>query len=211
MVYKKKRNYWLNKADNSVLNFISPKLRYYKDSKGNQYEKYNDKYFLFEDVVFVKLYRKNSWITRRVIDASAYNLYHNSNKSGNGKPENSIIKSMTENIGKVLGGEVFMPTHDDGEFGIMNGHSSFQKTFTDYAYEVLHQYQGEFAIYRSADMTPFLTSGISKLHYTYNSNNYWWLGTQYEDHDEAWSITPNGSLYPSYSIYWVMGLVVCIK
>ena len=92
-----------------------------------------------------------------------------------------------------------------------NGHSSFQKTFTDYAYEVLHQYQGEFAIYRGADMTPFLTSGISKLHYTYNSNNYWWLGTQYEDHDEAWSIIPNGSLYPSYSIYWVMGLVVCIK
>lgn len=72
---------------------------YYQDSKGNKYEKYNDKYFLIEDVVFVKLYRKNSWITRRVIDASVYNLYHNSNKSGNGKPENSIIKSMTKNIG----------------------------------------------------------------------------------------------------------------
>lgn len=118
---------------------------------------------------------------------------------------------MIENIGKVLGGEVHMPTYSDGEFGTLNGHSSFSKVYTDYAYQVLTQHSGRHAIYRGADLTPFSAPGMIMPDYTDNSSGYWWLGTQYENNNEAWSFIPNGSLYPSYSISWVMGVVVAIR
>ena len=182
---------------------------YYQDSQGNQYEKYNNKYFLIEDVAFVKFPGKKSWLTKKIIDAAPYNLYHNTH-TDNAKPENSILKGMIENIGKVLGGEVFMPTYGDDEFGSLSNHSRLGKLYTDYAYEVLTQHSGHVAVYRDTDLKPFSAPGIKMPEYSNSSNQYWWVGTQYKNSNEAWSLQPSG-VYYAYNIYWVMGVVVAIR
>ena len=189
---------------------------YWQDTDGNKYEKYNGEYFKFEDVEFVKIPKLNTWFTEKIIDFSPFNIYYN-NYSDNAKPEHSIFKALVEDIGKVLGGEVYMPTYDNGDFSVKpaldaNLHSQLKKESTDYAKTILGSYLGEYVgNYRGVDLSTFVESSHRMPYYHSNFHQYWWLGTQYPDSEPyAHSITFYGRL-DWHEVYHVFGVVVCIR
>ena len=189
---------------------------YWQDNEGAKYEKYNGQYYKIEPVDFVKIPKQNTWFTEKIIDFSPFNLYYSSFPD-NAKPERSIFKAMVEDIGKVLKGEVHMPTYDSGEFGIVpaleGGSSSIhlKKESTDYAKAVLNQYSSNTAKYRGTDLSSFGESNVSWPYYNSGYHQHWWLGTQYPySNPYARYIYDNG--YVDYSnVYYVFGVVVCIR
>ncbi len=189
---------------------------YWQDSAGNQYEKYNGQYFKIEPVDFVKIPKLNTWFTEKIIDFSPFNIYY-SGYPDNGKPERSIFKALIEDIGKVLGGEVNMPTYDTGDFGVkpaLNArlYSELKKESTDYSKAILGSYSNQYiGKYRGVNLIPFVESGHRMPFYHSQFHQYWWLGTQYLDSDPyTHSITSNGSL-DWHDVYHVFGVVVCIR
>ena len=189
---------------------------YWQDSAGNKYEKYDGQYFKIEQVEFVKIPKLNTWFTEKIIDFSPFNIYFD-NYPNNAKPEHSIFKAIVEDISKILGGEVFMPTYDTGDFGVKpaldaNLYSQLKKESTDYAKAILGGYSGEYVgNYRGVNLNTFVESGHRMPYYHSNFHQFWWLGAQYPDSDPyAHSITNNGS--PDWhDVYYVFGVVVCIR
>ncbi len=189
---------------------------YWQDSAGNKYEKYNNQYFKIEPVDFVKIPKLNTWFTEKIIDFSPFNIYY-SGYSDNAKPEHSIFKTIVKNISKILGGEVFMPTYDNGDFSVKPAldarlYSQLKKESTDYAKAILGSYSGEYVgNYRGVDLNTFVESGHRMPYYHSSFHQFWWLGAQYPDSDPyAHSIINNGSL-DWHDVYHVFGVVVCIR
>ncbi len=188
---------------------------YWQDTDDNQYEKYNDQYFKIEPVDFVKIPKQNTWFTEKIIDFSPFNIYYTSYPD-NAKPERSIFNAMVQDIGKVLKGDVYMPTYDTGDFQVKPAldarlYSHLKKESTDYAKAILGSYSNQYVgKYRSVDLNPFVESGHRMPYYHSSFHQYWWLGTQYPDSDPyTHSITNNGS--PDWhDVYHVFGVVVCI-
>ena len=188
---------------------------YWQDKKGNKYEKYNGQYYKFESVDFVKIPEQNTWYTEKIIDFSPFNLYYEDYRD-NRKPEHSIFKAMVEDIGKVLGGDVYMPTYDSGEFSVLpavqkNLVSKLKKEPTNYAQAVLNQQSG--TTYRGADLSSFAESGVEWLRYNIFLRKRWWLGTQYNDnYAQVYNLNHRGDGFLDYShVNLVFGVVVCIR
>ncbi len=189
---------------------------YWQDSEGNKYEKYNGKYFKIEPVNFVKIPKQNTWFTEKIIDFSPFNIYY-TNYSDNAKPEHSIFKAMVQDIGKVLGGEVYMPTYDTGDFSVKPAldaslYSQLKKESTDYAKAILGRYSGEYVgNYRGVNLNPFVESGHLMPYYNSSNHQNWWLGTQYPNSNpNARNIYSNGNLNNN-NVNNVFGVVVCIR
>ena len=190
--------------------------KYYKDSSGNRYEMYNGHYYKFEDVEFVKIPKKNTWFTKRIIDFSPFNIYVESYPD-NAKPEHSIFKAMVEEIGKILNVETFMPTYDDGDFSVKpildasgNVHPKLIRKSTDYAKAVVSQYLGHQSYYRGSNMNSYISVSY---YFLYNSvySQYWTLSTQYPNSLLSFYIISPGGDLSSISVYYVLGVVVCIR
>ena len=187
---------------------------YYKDSAGDRYELYNGSYYKFEDVEFEKIPEQDTWFTKTIIDFTPVNIFVQ-NHSDNAKPENSIFKALVENIGKMLGGEVYMPTYHDSEFSVKpaldkNKRELLKKQATDYAKAVLNQYSGNQPFYRGADLNAYPNA---KEHPRYDSDyqQQWWLGTKQKfSYPSAYRIIPTGAL-GWRNVHHVYGVVVCIK
>ncbi len=187
---------------------------YYKDSVGDRYELYNGSYYKFEDVEFEKIPEQDTWFTKKIIDFTPFNIFVQ-NHSDNAKPENSIFKALVENIGKMLGGEVHMPTYHDSEFSVKpaldkNKQELLKKQTTDYAKAVLNQYSGNQPFYRGADLNAYPNV---KEHPRYDSSyqQQWWLGTKYNYlYPSAYRIVPTGA-FSWRNVHHVYGVVVCIK
>ena len=188
---------------------------YWQDAQGTKYEKYNNQYYKIEPVDFVKIPKQNTWFTKKIIDFSPFNLYYSS-YSENAKPERSIFKAMVEDIGKVLGGEVHMPTYDTGDFQMKPAldaamYNQLKKESTDYAKAVLNQYSSHIPKYRGTDLSSFGESGVSWPYYRSGYHQYWWLGTQYPNSNpSARNIYNDGNLN-WYHVGYVFGVVVCIR
>ncbi len=202
-----------SKAKDYTLKFTRS---YWQDSEGNKYEKYNNQYFKIGPVDFIKIPKLNTWFTEKIIDFSPFNIYY-SGYSDNGKPEHSIFKALVEDIEKVLGGEVYMPTYDDGDFSVKpaldaNLHSQLKKESTDYAKAILSSYSNQYVgNYRGVALNPFVESGHRMPFYHSQFHQHWWLGTQYPDSDPyTHNITRNGS-QDWNDVYYVFGVVVCIR
>ena len=188
---------------------------YWQDSEGNKYEKYNNHYFKIEPVDFVEIPKQNTWFTEKIIDFSPFNIYYSSYPD-NAKPERSIFKAMVEDIGKVLVGEVYMPTYDTGDFQMKPAldtgmYSQLKKESTDYAKAVLYQFSGYTAKYRGSNLLSFGDSSESMPYYGSSYHQYWWLGTQYPySYPSARYIYGNGYL-DWHFVNCVFGVVVCIR
>ena len=194
---------------------------YYKDSTGDRYELYNGSYYKFEDVEFEKIPEQDTWFTKKIIDFTPFNIFVH-NHSDNAKPENSIFKSLIENIGKILGGEVYMPVYHDSEFSVKpaldkksknylkNKQELLKKQATDYAKAVLNQYSGNQPFYRGADLNAYPNA---KEHPRYDSSyqQQWWLGTKHNfTYPSAYRVLPTGA-FGWRNVHHVYGVVVCIK
>lgn len=188
---------------------------YWEDSKGIKYEKYNGEYFEIEPVDFVKIPAQNTWYTEKIIDFSPFNLYYVSYPD-NAKPERSIFKAMVEDIGKVMGVEVHMPTYDSGEFSVMpaiqnNLENQLIKKYTDYALAILRQQKDTSTFYRGVDLSSFAESGVEWFRYNIFLRDRWWLGTQaINTRPYAYNITSIGKIEYGHANL-VMGVVVCIR
>ncbi len=190
---------------------------YYRDNLGNRYEKYKGEFYKFEYVEFVKIPERNTWFTKRIIDFSPFNIYYG-DYADNKKPERSIFKAMVEDIGKVLGAEVHMPTYDSGDFSVKpaldaNLNYQLKKESTDYAKATLGSYHGQnLGNYRGTDLSPFVESGHRMPIYFALLHKNWWLGTQYDHSRSPYAYRLGGKLFFSYSsVEYVLGVVVCIR
>ncbi len=200
---------------------------YWQDSAGNKYEKYNNQYFKIEPVDFIKIPKQNTWFTEKIIDFSPFNIYY-LGYSDNAKPERSIFKAMVLDIGKVLGGEVHMPTYDSGDFQVKPAldsslHSKLKKESTDYAKAILNRYSNVSNEYRDVNLNAFAEYSPTMPYYDGSYSQFWWLGTQYPDSDpndpdpSAPESGPHAHvIYSDGNSDWsnvnnVLGVVVCIR
>ncbi len=90
---------------------------YWQDANGVKYEKVFGDYFQLETVWFFKIPEQNTWFTEKILDFSPFNIFYTGYQD-NAKPGRSIFKALVNDIGKVLGHEVHMPTYDDGDFSV---------------------------------------------------------------------------------------------
>ena len=190
---------------------------YWQDSEDNKYEKYGDLYFKIEPVDFVKIPKQNTWFTEKIIDFSPFNI-HYYGYPDNAKPERSIFKAMVEDIGKVIGSDVHMPTYDSSDFGIVPAlsaslQSKLKKESTDYAKAILSRHHNQHVnYYRGIDMLSFYESGAYGPYYNLYDHQCWWLATQYlsSPNPDLHRICYNGN--PELvSVCRVLGVVVCIR
>ena len=206
--------HFTSKGNNYSIDFTR---HYYKDNLGNKYEKFNGQYYKFEDVEFVKIPKKNTWFTKRIIDFSPFNFHYN-DYADNAKPEKSIFNAMVGEIGRMIGETTYMPTYDDGDFSVKpalgptNNNFKIRRQPTDYASAVLGNYVGWEKQYRGTNLTT-LGEGISWEPYYQNSHNSnWWLGSQYISQNSK----PRArAIFASYlffnNVNYVYGIVVCIR
>ena len=145
-----------------------------KDSQGNRYEKYNGKYFKFEDVVWKKLARKDSLMTEKIIDFSPYTISAN---RGHAQYEfkNSIFKAMLKDIAAVMGiAELTPPTWSSGDNALYNSVNPSRinkliKEPTDYAKEILGPWTAATTqIYRGIDFTKLIPASLTNYLYNWN-------------------------------------------
>lgn len=163
---------------------------------------------------FEKIPEQDTWFTKKIIDFTPFNIFV-LNHSDNAKPENSILKALVEDIGKILGGEVHMLVYHDSEFSVKpaldkNKQELLKKQATDYAKAVLNQYSGNQPFYRGADLNAYPNA---KEHPRYDSNyqQQWWLGTKYNYlYPSAYRILPTSN-FSFRNVHHVYGVVVCIK
>ncbi len=215
-----------DKQDNRLLHFnskgqnyfIEYTRHYYKDNLGNRYEKLNGAYYKFEDVEFVKIPKKDTWFTKRIIDFSPFNFHYN-DYADNAKPEHSIFKAMVLDIGRTIGETTYMPTYgDDRDFDIKpalgptNNNFKLRKGATDYANAVLGQYVGWEKKYRGADLTTLGVGTDWQPFYQNNHKSNWWLGTQYNSQNSKPRARAILASYLFFSnVNYVYGIVVCIR
>ena len=211
------------KDENHSLNFNSKgkdytmqfTRSYWQDSTGNKYEKYNGMYFKIEPVYFVKIPKQNTWFTEKIIDFSPFNINYPLFPD-NAKPERSIFKAMVEDIGKVLGGNVYMPTYDSGDFSVKPASeaglkSQLRKESTDYAKAVLNQYSEYSYFYRGFNFSPFGESGSESFYYNRDNHQVWTLGTQFSPYiTQVYGVGYEGRIGWDF-VGKVFGVVVCIR
>ena len=202
-----------SKAVDYTLNFTR---KYYKDNSGNRYEMYNGNYYKFEDVEFVKIPKQKTWFTKRILDFTPYNVYI-SGYDNNGKPEHSIFKAMVEEIGKILETTTYMPTYEGGDFSLKpilaengNAYPKLKRESTDYAKAVLNQYSGHQPYYRGANMNAYPSATHNPFYHSQNEHN-WWLGTWYFNSDPYACLINNEYMFNNTGVYFVFGVVVCIR
>ena len=191
------------------------KRYYFKDSENNMYEKYNGKYYKIEDVVFVKIPKRDTWITRRILDFTPFNIDYR-NYPGNNHVKNSIFKSMVEEIGKILNVETFMPTYDDGEFSVKAMYDAglykkLIKEATDYARAVNRQYTEEVSMYRGVDLSNFGDNKSKYLFYNAVFEENWWVASENQEYSSGLARAIISSYSNYASMYFVYGVVVCIR
>ncbi len=215
-----------DKQDNRQLHFNSKGINhlmeitrhYYKDNLGNRYEKLNGAYYKFEDVEFVKIPKKDTWFTKRIIDFSPFNFHYN-DYADNSKPEHSIFKAMVLEIGSIIGETTYMPTYgDDRDFDIKpalgptSNNFKFRKQATDYANAVLGQYVGWEKQYRGADLTALGVGSDWQPFYQDSHKSNWWLGSQYISQNSKPRARAILASYLFFSnVNYVYGIVVCIR
>lgn len=200
-----------SKGTDYTLNFAR---HYYKDVDGNRYEMYNGSYFKFEDVEFLKIPKQKTWFTKKIIDFTPFNLFI-SNHSDNGKPEHSIFKAMIEDIGKLLGGDVYMPSYDTGDFQIKpaldnNLQSQLVKEPTDYAKAVLNQFSKNQPYYRGADLSVYPNQS-QYPNYDSSGQQRWWLATQHNFSFPSAKFIQSMGRLGFRNVHFVYGVVVCIR
>ncbi len=191
------------------------KRYYFKDSENNMYEKYNGKYYKIEDVVFVKIPKRDTWITRRILDFTPFNIDYR-NYPGNNHVKNSIFKSMVGEIGKILNVETFMPTYDDGDFSVKpmfdaGLYKKLIKEATDYARAVNRQYTEEVSMYRGVDLSNF---GDNKTHYPWYRQVFeenWWVASDKKEYSSGLARAIISSYSNYAAMYFAYGVVVCIR
>ena len=186
---------------------------YWQDNAGNKYEKYNGQYFKIEDVIFVKIPKLNTWYTDKIIDFSPYNI-SNANYPDDAIPERSIFKALINDIGKVLGGEVHMPTYDTGDFKVKPAYdagiqSRLIKESTDYAKAILGPDADNFN-YRGFDVSS-LNIGGNSFYYRKRNNQLWWLGTKVDFPSALANLVRTDNILGSSGMSSVFGVVVCIR
>ncbi len=204
-----------SKSKDYSLNFTRS---YWKDNEGNKYEKYNGKYFKFEDVYFVKMPKQNTWFTEKIIDYSQLNIFY-WDAPENAKIERTMFKSLVLDIGKVIGETVYMPNYNDNdEFSVKPAiqeqmYSELQKKSTDYAKEVMGDYNGSYiSFYRGTNLSQYVESGVHMPFHHNAHYNCWTLGTQINNSAPgAFYVYKNGYVYDSYLSNRVLGVVVCVK
>ena len=120
-------------------------------------------------------------------------------------------------IGAYINQGTFMPTYDNDDFSVKpaldaNLHSKLKKYSTDYAKAILGNYDKQFTNnYRGTNFKPFIESNGYGPYYEYSFNSYWWLASQYHDHNPtAYYINSTGSNQP-HIVDNVLGVVVCIR
>ena len=203
-----------SKSKDYSLNFTRS---YWKDNEGNKYEKYNGKYFKFEDVYFVKMPKQNTWFTEKIIDYSQLNIFY-WNAPENAKIERTMFKSLVLDIGKVIGETVYMPNYNDNdEFSVKPAiqeqmYFELQKKSTDYAKEVLGNYSGTYiSFYRGTKLSPYVESGVHMLYHHNAHYDSWTLGTQINNSAPgAFYVNKNGYANDNYLANRVLGVVVCV-
>ena len=201
-----------SKSKDYSLNFTRS---YWQDKEGNKYEKYNGKYFKFEDVYFVKMPKQSTWFTEKIIDYSQLNIFY-WNTPDNAKIERTMFKSLVLDIGKIIGETVYMPNYNDNdEFSVKPAvHTELQKGHTDYAAEVLGNYYNTYvSYYRGVELTPYVEAGVHMpYHYTAIHQGNWWLGTQLNYlHPGAYNVNEYGHIRSDWLANRVLGVVVCVK
>lgn len=191
------------------------KRYYFKDSENNMYEKYNGKYYKIEDVVFVKIPKRDTWITRHILDFTPFNINYR-NYPGNNHVKNSIFKAMAGEIGKILNVDTFMPTWYDGEFSVKPMYDAglyikLIKVATDYARAVNRQYEEEVSMYRGVDLSNF---GDNKTNYPWYRQVFeknWWVASENKEYSSGLARAIISSYSNYASMHAVYGVVVCIR
>ena len=188
---------------------------YWEDEQGVKYEKYLGQYFKFESVWFVQIPEQNTWFSEKILDFSPFNIMYLGYPE-NAKPERSIFKAMVEDIGKVLGHEVHMPTYDDGKFSVKPAldkgkQEQLKKDATDFAKAGIRGYNDQnVGYYRGSSLDRFVESDHQMPHYHQNRHQWWWLGTQFDrPNPSVQNIQPDGSLDWN-NVHSVLGVVVCL-
>ncbi len=194
---------------------IKFKRYYFKDSENNMYEKFNGKYYKIEDVVFVKIPKRDTWITRRILDFSPFNINYR-NYPHNNRTKNSIFKSMVQEIGKILNVDTFMPTYYDDEFSVKpaldaNMYKKLMKGATDYARAVNRQYSEIVDKYRGVDLSKFGDFNTDYPFYRTAFEENWWIDADNSVYDSGLARAVIGSYTNYASMYMVFGVVVCIR
>ncbi len=145
-----------------------------KDSQGNRYEKYNGKYFKFEDVVWKKLATKESLMTEKIIDFSPYTISANRGQAGY-EFKNSIFKAILKDIAAVMGiAELTPPTWSHGDNALYHSLNPSKinkliKEPTDYAKEILGPWTGATTqIYRGIDFAQLIPPSLSQYLSSWN-------------------------------------------
>lgn len=183
---------------------------FYKDSKGNKYEKFNDKYFKFEEVEFMRIPDNTAYFTKKIIDFAPYN-YLSADKPISEKPADTFLNALNKDIEITLGFDTFLPTYDDSPFSVKsalgkNNFAELTKNATDYAYEVYissaYRQQSDYLdsqIYGVKSIRKILDYGAM----------HWWLKTENEANEiNANCITHLGKLAEQQQNY-LFGVVVC--
>ncbi len=188
---------------------------YWQDANGVKYEKYNGKYFQLETVWFFKIPEQNTWFTEKILDFSPFNIFYIGYQN-NSKPEYSIFKALVNDIGKVLGSEVHMPTYDDGEFSVKPAldkgkNTDLKKESTDYAKAILGNYTGNGKYYRRVDLSPFVESEHQMPYFHDIRHQWWWLGTEFPRSNPSVQNISNAGYLDWQNVHSVLGVVVCAK
>ncbi len=122
---------------------------------------------------------------------------------------------MVKEIGKILGTETYMPTYDNGEYGVkealdMDHTIRLVKKSTDYAKAILGQYSSHQPYYRGEDVRKFSPYDHAPFYDSYR-HQFWWLGTQYPaGRPTVYHILSNGRLNNNH-IHCTYGVVVCLN
>ena len=145
-----------------------------KDNQGNRYEKYNGKYFKFEDVVWKKLGKKESLMTEKIIDFSPYTISANRGNAGY-EFNNSIFKAMLKDIASVMGIAELTPlTWDSSDNALYSSYKpnriqKLTKDPTDYAKEIQGPWSGATTqVYRGIDFSSLIPASLSNYLHNWN-------------------------------------------
>ena len=198
-------------------NTFSFKRTFVYTKNGEVFEKYAGQYFKFEEIEFVQIPGKTTFFTKKILDFVPFNVYQE-NKTANALFENSILKSLIENISKITNLKLTVPTYDDSEFSVkaIAGNSETQnkliKTATDYANAVFGKQRGELPLYRNTkfNFNPYDKPRTDWMPLYENGNEeIWWLGTKVNSNffPKAHYITKDGQP-GDYFVNAVLGLVL---
>ena len=193
---------------------IKFKRYYFKDSENNMYEKFNGSYYKFEDVVFVKIAKRDTWITRHIIDFTPFNIH--SHYPGNNHVKNSIFKSMVEEISKILNVKTIMPRDDEVEFSVKPTHDAglykkLSREATDYARAVNRQYSETVDKYRGVDLSKFGDNNTDYPMYRIGYEKNWWVASENKEYSTGLARAIIGSYSNYAAMYFAYGVVVCIR